>query len=68
MKIFFIIIFAIFGTIILNYVIDGALQGLPMFYKISVLIPLVACAMMIIIFTISFYFYIYHFKALDGLQ
>jgi hypothetical protein len=53
MKIFFIIIFAIFGTIILDYVMDGALQGLPMFYKISVLIPLVACAMMIVLFTIS---------------
>ena len=53
MKIFFIIIFVIFGTIIMNYVNDKALEGLPMFYKISVLIPLVACAMMIVLFTIS---------------
>ena len=53
MKIFFIIIFVIFGTIIMDYVIDGALEGLPMFYQISVLIPLVACAMMVVLFTIS---------------
>jgi len=54
MRIFFIIVLSTLGATILNWlVVNGFPPHLLMVHKISIIIPLVCCEIMVIVFIIS---------------